>query len=332
MKLNISYPVNGTQKVIEIDDDNKLRAFYDKRISHEVDGSALGDEFKGYIFKISGGNDKQGFAMMQGVLTTQRVRLLMRDGMPSFRIRKRGERKRKSVRGCIVSSDLSVLNLVIVKKGDNEIEGLTNADSDRGRRLGPKRANKIRKLFNLSKEDDVRKYVVRRTIKKDGKKSYTKAPKIQRLVTPQRLQHKRRLISIKRQHWEKTRSEAAAYNELLALRFKESRESRASKLAKRRSESKKESTTQPTTTSSVAAPTTLPSSSQVSVSKPASAKSSTISSSATNVATKPAAVASSGKASTAKSSAATTGKPATSKPSVAAQTSKPAAAAGKAKK
>lgn len=30
-----------------------------------------------------------------------------------------GERKRKSVRGAIVGADLAVLNLVVVKKGDN---------------------------------------------------------------------------------------------------------------------------------------------------------------------------------------------------------------------
>ena len=34
-------------------------------------------EFKGYIFKIMGGNDKQGFGMKQGVLTNGRVFLLM---------------------------------------------------------------------------------------------------------------------------------------------------------------------------------------------------------------------------------------------------------------
>lgn len=159
------------------------RSFYDKRISHEVTGDCLGDDFKGYVFKISGGNDKQGFAMKQGVLTTQRVRLLFRDGMSGYRIRKRGERKRKSTRGCIVSADLSVLNLVVVKKGEAEIEGLT--DTQKPRRLGPKRASKIRKLFNLEKGDDVRKYVIRREITKDGKKSVFKAPKIQRLVRTQ---------------------------------------------------------------------------------------------------------------------------------------------------
>lgn len=53
-------------------------------------------------------------------------------------------------------------------KGENEIEGLT--DKVVPRRLGPKRATRIRRLFNLSKEDDVRKYVIRRTLpEKEGR-------------------------------------------------------------------------------------------------------------------------------------------------------------------
>ena len=65
---------------------------------------------------------------------------------------------------------------------------------------GPKRASKIRKLFNLSKDDDVRKYInTYRTVKeKDGKK-HSKAPKIQRLVTPLTLQRKRHRRAIKRE-------------------------------------------------------------------------------------------------------------------------------------
>jgi len=44
-----------------------------------------------------------------------------------------------------------------VKKGESDLPGLTDVEKPRMR--GPKRASKIRKLFNLSKEDDVRKYV-----------------------------------------------------------------------------------------------------------------------------------------------------------------------------
>lgn len=40
----------------------------------------LPQEFKGYVFKIMGGCDKQGFPMKQGVLTPGRVRLLLHRG------------------------------------------------------------------------------------------------------------------------------------------------------------------------------------------------------------------------------------------------------------
>ena len=153
MKLNISYPANGTQKLIEIEDERKLRVFMDRRMGHEVPGDSVGPEFAGYVFKITGGNDKQGFPMKQGVMHPTRVRLLLSEGHSCYRPRRTGERKRKSVRGCIVGMDLSVLALAIVKQGDGDIPGLT--DTEHAKRLGPKRATKIRRFFNLSKEDDV---------------------------------------------------------------------------------------------------------------------------------------------------------------------------------
>lgn len=184
---------------------------------------SLGEEWKGYVVRVSGGNDRQGFPMKQGVLTNQRVRLLLSAGHSCYRPRRTGERQRKSVRGCIVDANLSVLSLVVVKKGEGEIPGLT--DSTVPRRLGPKRANKIRKLYNLQKEDDVRQYVVRRPLPiKEGKKPRTKAPKIQRLITPQLLQRKRRRLAKKRQRAVKRRDQAAEYAKLLAQRQKEAKD------------------------------------------------------------------------------------------------------------
>ena len=87
---------------------------------------------------------------------------------------------------------------VAFSAGEQEIPGLT--DEEKPRMRGPKRASKIRKLFNLSKGDDVRKYVntYRHVKEKDGK-THSKAPKIQRLVTPTMLQRKRRRRAIKRE-------------------------------------------------------------------------------------------------------------------------------------
>lgn len=238
MKLNISCPATGCQKLIEIDDEKKLQCVYDRRISQEIDGQDLGDEFKGYIFRISGGNDKQGFSMKQGVLVAKRVRLLLKKDQSCYRQRRRGERKRKSVRGCIVGPDLSTLNLVVVRMGETPIPGLTDTQVDK--RLGPKRASNIRSMFSLSKEDDVRQYVVRRTFTNKKGKEVSKAPKIQRLVTPIKLQRKRARLALKKQAREKGKKEEAAYQKLYQQRLKEAKERRASEISKRRSRRSKQ--------------------------------------------------------------------------------------------
>jgi len=256
MKINFSYPPTGAQKSIELDDEKKLRALYERRMAQEVEGELLGDEFKGYVFKITGGNDKEGFPMKQGVLTNTRVRLLMGKDTTCYRPRRSGERRRKSVRGCIVGADLAVVQLVIVKKGEEEIPGLT--DKYVPRRLGPKRASKIRKLFNLSKQDDVRKYVsvYKREIpaKKEGKKPTTKAPKIQRLITPLALQRKRHRIALKKRRFEKNKQEAADYAKLLAQRNQERKEKRRQSLSKRRASEQRTSQSKTETAAPVKAP------------------------------------------------------------------------------
>ena len=237
MKLNIAFPDTGCQKTIEVDDEKKLRIFYDKRISAEVEADPLGDEFKGYVFRISGGFDKQGFPMMQGVLLPHRVRLLLNDNHPCYRARRSGERKRRSVRGCIVAADISVLHLIVVRKGEGEIEGLT--DKIEPKRLGPKRANNIRKLFALSKEDDVRKYVIRREIPAKGdRKAYTKAPKIQRLVTPLKIQRRRARRAVKRNAREKTQQERQEYAKMIHERNKSRRQEHLSKKRQQRQSTK----------------------------------------------------------------------------------------------
>lgn len=209
------------------------RAFYDKKLSDEVPADSLGPEYKGYVFKVVGGQDKEGFPMRQGVLVNSRVSLLLNRGEIGFQQwrGRAGERRRKSVRGCIIGPDLSVLQVIIVKKGETELPGLTTETKPRS--LGPKRASKIRKLFNLTKQDDVRKYVVKHK-KKIGKKEVLKGPKIQRLITPERLRRKVLLRKRMDARREKTQTERKQYEELLKKRKRESvEEGRAKKKARK---------------------------------------------------------------------------------------------------
>ena len=66
-----------------------------------------------------------------------------------------------------------------------------------------------------------------------GKKR-SKAPKIQRLVTPITLQRKRRRVAEKKKRAVKAKHEAAEYQKLLVSRLKEQREHRSESLAKKR--------------------------------------------------------------------------------------------------
>lgn len=64
------------------------------------------------------------FNLMKFCYLLGRVRLLLSKGHSCYRPRRDGERRRKSVRGCIVDANLSALALVIVRKGE-QVKSLT---------------------------------------------------------------------------------------------------------------------------------------------------------------------------------------------------------------
>jgi len=184
MKLVIAHPTNGTVKSFDCDDDHiRKGSLYEHRLGQEIDGAILDPKLAGYRLKLRGGSDKQGFPMVQGVMANARVSLLISRGRVGFNAwrGRSGERRRKSVRGCILANDVAQLNVTVEKEGEQPIEGVTTETMPR--RLGPKRASKIRKLFNLSREDNVKDFVVKRKVEKGGKKIRFKAPKVQRLIT-----------------------------------------------------------------------------------------------------------------------------------------------------
>ena len=72
----------------------------------------------------------------------------------------------------------------------------------------------------MRKTDDVRKYVVRREVKK-GDKTFYKSPKIQRLVTEKRLRRKHLLKKAKLDAYKKSKEDRAKYDKVLSKYIKE---------------------------------------------------------------------------------------------------------------
>ena len=210
----------------------------DKKIGNEVDGAIISDVFEGYTFKITGGYDKDGFAMKNGILTQAKKRILLQKGASMFRFKKgyhrRGVRTRKLVRGCIVSPDIKVLHLKVIKRGANPIPGLTDAGCEVPKRLGPKRATKILKQFGLTeiynekKKNEterknirymITKFAPKREVTTKAGKNYVKKAKIQRLVTPDRLRRKRVVKAIKKERREYAAKQKEEYKKLLKATF-----------------------------------------------------------------------------------------------------------------
>ena len=157
MIINVAYPLNGTQKKFEYKEEKFWSKLYDHKLGDDVEGQLFGngsEGFTGHTFQITGGSDKNGFAMKQGVATKNKLKLLLGPESVGYFQRRSGTKKRKSIRGCIVGPEVTSLNLILLKKGETELVGVT--DVSKPLRLGPKRANKIRKLFNLPRHFDNR--------------------------------------------------------------------------------------------------------------------------------------------------------------------------------
>ncbi len=124
MKLVISIPRLGKAFQREISP-QEAQMFYGLKIGDEVDLSPLG--LKGYRARITGGTDRDGFPMRPDVHGIGRKRVLLSGG-PGIRGLKKGERRRKTVRGNTVAEDIEQLNLVVIQEGETPAEELVKKD------------------------------------------------------------------------------------------------------------------------------------------------------------------------------------------------------------
>ncbi|MEF8880756.1 MAG: 30S ribosomal protein S6e [Candidatus Nanohaloarchaea archaeon] len=108
----------------EIEDNSQLVG---KKVGEEFDGGIVGLE--GYKLKITGGSDRSGFPMRKSIEGSERRKVLLEDGS-GINEEEDGVRRRKSVRGNTVSTEIEQLNTKIVEEGSKSIEDLLGEDEE----------------------------------------------------------------------------------------------------------------------------------------------------------------------------------------------------------
>lgn len=113
-KVVIANPKTGRTEQVEVTGQNAARLI-GLRIGDVVDGSIVGKP--GLKLKITGGSGKAGEPMIPS-LPGGVKRYLLISHPPGFHPRNSGERRRKFVRGNMITEDIVQINTVIIEGGD----------------------------------------------------------------------------------------------------------------------------------------------------------------------------------------------------------------------
>ncbi len=121
-KVIVSDPQAGTSKVIEVEE-ARAAPFIGRKIGETMDGAIV--DMPATKIQILGGSDKDGVPMRPNVHGGVRRKVVLSGGV-GFNAKKDGERKRKAVRGNIITDEIVQINMKIVdqpaKPKETEIE------------------------------------------------------------------------------------------------------------------------------------------------------------------------------------------------------------------
>jgi len=114
-KVIVSDPETGTSKIVELEE-ARAAPFIGRRIGETMDGSVV--DLPAHKIQLKGGSDKDGVPMIPNVHGGVRRKVVLSGGV-GFKAKKRGERKRKAVRGNVITDDIVQINIKIVEQPKN---------------------------------------------------------------------------------------------------------------------------------------------------------------------------------------------------------------------
>ena len=111
-KVIVSDPEAGTSKVVELEE-ARASPLIGRKLGETLDGSAV--DLPAHTVQILGGSDKDGVPMRGNVHGGVRRRVVLSGGA-GFSPKNKGERKRKTVRGNIITDEIAQINMKIVER------------------------------------------------------------------------------------------------------------------------------------------------------------------------------------------------------------------------
>ena len=112
MKLVVSDTETGKSHSVELED-TKIIPLLGKRIEETIEGSLV--DMPGRELLITGGTDKDGFPLRRDVHGGVKAKVIL-SGKPGFIPRRKGERRRRTVRGNIITEETVQVNLKLLPK------------------------------------------------------------------------------------------------------------------------------------------------------------------------------------------------------------------------
>jgi len=111
-KIIVSDPETGKSQSVELEESQAV-PLIGRKLGEVIDGAAV--KLSGCKLKITGGSDKDGFPMRPNIHGGVRVGAILSEGV-GFHPSQRGERKRKTLRGNVITESIVQINMKIVEK------------------------------------------------------------------------------------------------------------------------------------------------------------------------------------------------------------------------
>jgi len=103
---------DGTSQSIELEETQAV-PLIGRKLGELIDGAAV--KLSGYKLKITGGSDKDGFPMRPNIHGGVRVGAILSEGV-GFHSSEKGERKRKTLRGNVITDAIVQINMKVIEK------------------------------------------------------------------------------------------------------------------------------------------------------------------------------------------------------------------------